>query len=325
MPAEVPSNWLTAVRLTRLNQALCSLSGTPPGLPFGESVRVVWRTCGGPYDEILQLLTLLENLELVIVQEGTIRRTLAGDKVAKAARKGDLKPLGMILVRTGSFHDQARILIECGQVDKEGNLQCPTKLAKTGAPQLLGVLTWWDGVMTLPSVLIPKGLFSELNTVWALLPPPVETPSWVVDQKAVGDRAEMYTVQYERTRISDPSSIVWVARDSDNLGWDVEDRSVTPHRCIEVKGRRDVDVTFYFSDNEWTKAQELGPLYEVQFWGGIDLARVPAMEYAALRAAGYPLVIENFATQLAAGRWKAIPIRWRVSQRDSTNSTEIPI
>jgi hypothetical protein len=275
---------------------------------------MLWRTCGGPYDEVSQLLTLLKNLELVVVQKGTIRRALAGHKIAKAATKGDLKPLGMTLVRAGCFHDQARVLIESGRVDERGNLQCPTKLAKAGAPQLLGVLTWWEGVKMLPSVLVPKELLAELNTVWALLPPPVESPSWALEQKAVGDRAEMYTVQYERTRIGDPSLIVWVARDSDSLGWDVEDRSVIPHRCIEVKGRRNEEVTFFLSDNEWTKAQELGPLYEVQFWGGINLARVPAIEYTALLAAGYPLVITNFSARLKDKELEAKPIRWRVSR-----------
>ena len=58
----------------------------------------------------------------------------------------------------------------------------------------------------------------------------------------------------------------------------MEDRSVNPYRYIEVKGRRESDLVFYLSDNEWGKAQALGPNYEVQFWGGIDLALDPGVE-----------------------------------------------
>ena len=85
----------------------------------------------------------------------------------------------------------------------------------------------------------------------------------------------MYTVQYERERVGQ-SSIFWVARDTDSLGWDVEDRSKTPYRYIEVKGRRDSELVFYLSEREWNKAHELGSNYEVQFWGSIDLTVDPA-------------------------------------------------
>jgi hypothetical protein len=123
----------------------------------------------------------------------------------------------------------------------------------------------------------------------------------------------MYSVQFERTRLG-TSAIFWVAKDSDELGWDVEDRSVTPHRCIEVKGRRDDEVVFFLSDNEWQKAVELESLYEIQFWGGIDLACDPAIEYARLRANGYPLVINNISTQVGVG-WEATAVRWRISPK----------
>lgn len=43
-----------------------------------------------------------------------------------------------------------------------------------------------------------------------------------------------------------------------------------------------------------------------------DLRREPALEYAALRAAGYPLIIKDFAAQFAAGLWVATATRWRV-------------
>jgi hypothetical protein len=67
-----------------------------------------------------------------------------------------------------------------------------------------------------------------IDTVCALLPPQPDVPKWAAERRAVGDRAEMYIVQYERSRIVDATRIIWVSRDTDSLGWDVEDRSVTP-------------------------------------------------------------------------------------------------
>jgi len=308
------AGWLTSVRLERLAQALTTIPSTSSGFPLYEAIRAIWHTCGGPYDEISQLITVLKDLALVDLQDSIVRRTRAGDKVARSIKRGDLKVLGITLLRAGCFHEQARILIESGEVDGEGNLRCPTKLVRVSAPQLLGVLRWWEEVRSLPEVLIPKDLLNELNTVWALLPPPVELPAWAAERKAVGNRAEMYTVQFERTRIGVPSMVVWVAQDSDTLGWDVEDRSVVPRRYIEVKGRRDHDQVFFLSENEWKRATELGPQYYIHFWGGIDLARDPAVEYAALTASGYPLVIADVAAEVAKAEWEITPVRWRINR-----------
>jgi hypothetical protein len=136
-----------------------------------------------------------------------------------------------------------------------------------------------------------------------------------VDQKAVGDRAELYTIQFERTR-TNPSLIAWVARDSDSLGFDVEDRSTSPTRCIEVKGSRDTELMFFLSETELEKAREIGSRYELQFWGGIDLSVDPSAEYALLRAKGYPTRLEDLSIRLKGMDMQ--PVRWRVSP--STNS-----
>jgi len=183
------------------------------------------------------------------------------------------------------------------------------------------MLQWWEGVQLLPSVVIPKQLLTELNTVWALLPPPTQVPAWAVERKAVGDRAEMYSLQFEKTKV-DPSKVYWVARDSDSLGWDIEDRSLEPRRCIEVKGRRDHEVLFFLSDNEWSKAQEVGERYEIHFWGGIDLARDPAVEYTELTAAGYPLVIRDLPAQISKGTWEAAAVRWRIRRMATPSATD---
>jgi len=277
----------------------------------------LWTQCGGPFDEISQLVEVLRILDLITERDEAALRTRLGNKISKAAAAGDKTSLGLLLIRAGFFHDQARIIVEQGDIKTDGSLTCPLKIATAGGPQLLGVLAWWPEVQVRPLVVIPANLLGELNTVWALLPPKTELPQSLTDRKAIGDRAEMYTVQFERSRTANPSLIAWVSRDSDTLGWDVEDRTATPYRHIEVKGRRDNQQQFYLSENELRKATELGTAYELQFWGNIDLSRDPAVEYAALRADGYPVMHPNLREALDGGTFDVVPVRWRVSLRDS--------
>lgn len=304
---------MTAVRVDRLVDVLLFFGGMPAVVGNDAVIRTLWRRCGGPFDDIALLVDILVGVNLLVRDQDTIRRTPAGHKVARTLSKGGIADLGVALIRAGVFHAQARTLIEAGTVGEDGSLSCSIAAVRRGGAQLVGLLSRWPAVQLSSSlIVVPAELLNELNSVWALLPPPLELPGFALERKQVGDRAELYSVQTERSRISNPSMIAWVARESDTLGWDVEDRSVTPHRCVEVKGRRDADVVFYLSENEWRRAQELGALYEVHFWGEIDLRREPALEYAALRAAGYPLVIKDFAAQHAAGLWVATATRWRV-------------
>ncbi|MGE0761099.1 MAG: DUF3883 domain-containing protein [Pirellulaceae bacterium] len=186
--------------------------------------------------------------------------------------------------------------------------------AIVGAPQLVSLLELWSEVKVRPQIVIPLALASELEAAWALLPPVPEIPAWQLERKLVGDRAELYTVQFERSRATDRNRIHWVARDADDLGWDVEDRSTTPVRRIEVKGSRDRREMFFLSENEWKKANNYGDTYFVHLWGAIDLDREPAVEYAALRAEGYPVEIQNPAKAISDGAWIATSTRWRVER-----------
>ncbi|HET9281409.1 MAG TPA: DUF3883 domain-containing protein [Candidatus Angelobacter sp.] len=309
----VASGWLTGVRMQRLQDILILLSTFPPGTSLSEMLRSLWQRCGGPLEEISQLVMLLADLKCVKLDKDAAIRTPIGDKVAKALKSGKRELFALTLIRAGYFHDQARVLIESGSIQANGNLHCSLRVSRTGAPQLIGLLSVWDMVQTFPEVVVPADLLQELNTVWALLPPPIALPKWAAERKEIGNRAEMYSVQFERTRLS-TSAIFWVAKDSDELGWDIEDRSVTPHRCIEVKGRRDDEVIFFFSDNEWQKASTLGPLYEVHFWGTIDLGCDPATEYARLRAKGYPLIVRNISAQIGV-KWEATAVRWKITPK----------
>lgn len=307
------SDWFTSVRVRRLAQVLVAVSSLPPDTSDREVENILWRKCGGPPGEIRMLIDILIELKAVRSSGLSLARTTAGHQIARAIRNRNEDLLALSLIRAGYFHDQARILLELGKIDDGGNLHCPTRFARTGAPQLLGMLESWNEVKFSPEVFIPAQLLEELNSVWALLPPPIDNPKWAAERKEVGNRAEMYTVQFERTRVG-AASIFWVARDSDSLGWDVEDRSMNPYRCIEVKGRRETEVLFYLSENEWSKAQTLGPNYEVQFWGGIDLMLEPAVEYSKLRASGYPIVITNLAAELR-NTLEAVAVNWRITRR----------
>jgi hypothetical protein len=311
---KVRSDWLTSIRVQRLGQILIGVPSISRYVTQKELENILWRNCGGPMNEVRNLIDILAGLKLIRRDNQSVIRTKTGDSIAKALRAGDAASLALSLIRVGYFHDQARILIECGRVNDFGNLRCSTRLARTGAAQLVGLLQSWNGIQLLPELLIPARVFEELNAVWALLPPPVELPKWAAERKAVGDRAEMYTVQYERGRVG-TNAIFWVSRDSDALGWDVEDRSTVPRRCIEVKGRREVGVVFYLSENEWNKAQELGRSYEIQFWGGIDLSKEPSFEYAFLRGEGFPIRISNVAEELR-NNWLAVPVTWKISRRE---------
>ena len=305
------SDWLTSIRVKRLTQVLVYISTLSQDVSGREREKLLWLKCGGPLSEIPQLIEILVELKLIVHNGETLIRTAAGNRTAKAIRARDDKLFALTLIRAGYFYDQARILLECGKIDESGNLRCATRLARTGAAQLLAILGTWNDFQLLPEVIIPETLLQELNTVWALLPPAIETPQWAVERKAIGDRAEMYSVQYERTRVGS-GHIFWVSRDSDLLGWDVEDRSVFPHRCIEVKGSRESDAVFYLSENEWNKAHELGVKYEIHFWGGIDLTTEPTLEYSSLRASGYPIIINNLVIGLGKD-WQAVAVRWRIT------------
>ena len=312
MPRSYGSTWLTAVRLERLCALLSACPSSQLGSPPQEVVEEVWNDMGGDRDEILVLVEVLKVCGLVLEIGGILRRTRDGDRVVRSLRQDDRTPFGTALIRGGLMHDQARHLVESGTLLPNGDLSCEHRLIRAGAPQLLGLLAWWD-IRVSSTIFIPSALVKELTTVWAMLPPPPETPTWVRERQEIGNRAEMYTVQFERRSATDPSNVVWVARDSSSLGWDVEDRGAAPMRQIEVKGSRATDPIFYFSDNEWRKANEHSNTYEVHFWGNIDLGQAPALEYERLLAAGYPLVVRNIAAEVAAGRWLVTATQWRVS------------
>lgn len=286
-------------------------------MPASEAGRRVWRVCGGPLSEMLDHLALLVELDLVRLHKGAYFRTAGGNRLTKSLREGNQTGLALALIHSGCFHDQARHLIERGTNDPQQRLVIARREAIVGAPQLVSLLELWGEVEVRPQIIIPSALVTELEAAWSVLPPEPEIPEWQRVRKAVGDRAELYTVQFERARATERNRIHWVARDSDTLGWDVEDRAANPVRRIEVKGSRARREMFFLSENEWRKANEYGDDYFVHFWGAIDLALSPAVEYAVRRAEGYPVEIQNPAKAIEDGTWTATATRWRIERNSS--------
>lgn len=211
------------------------------------------------------------------------------------------------------MHDQARALLDTFPTAVDGGLTCRDSHARRVAPQLIGLLDRWtirDG----STLALPPALVEELIAVWALIAPPSEARA-IEDarRKTIGNRAEAYSYQLERLTATTSSAIVWVAQDDDDLGYDIEDRSTSPRRRIEVKGSGGREARFFMSDNEWRKAHDQSSSYEVQFWGGIDLNRPAAEEYPALRALGFPIVLRDLPALAAAGLLEGQPERWRVA------------
>lgn len=308
--------WLTGPRLERLAVALLTIGTNAPGVARGGAVSAIWRKCGGSHEEAQEVLEILACLKLVRIDNDFIRRAKSGNPIVRSLRAGDYRPLGLTIIRAGLFSQQARALIESGRIDADGNLVCLPRAAASVAPQLIGLLSRWPEFQSRPKVIVPSSLLNELSAVWALRTPEEAEPSWMSERRRVGKRAELYSLQCERSEAHDPSAIAWVAQDSDSLGWDIEDRSANPYRRIEVKGGRRENPVFFLSENEWRQAAIHGSSYEVQFWGNIDLQREEASEYASLRAIGFPIVISNIRGRIASGEWAATPVQWRIAKNE---------
>ena len=306
-------SWLTGPRLERLAVALLAIGTNAPGIPVKGAVSTIWRKCGGSHEEAQQVLELLAWLSLIRIDSELVRRAQAGNPVARRIRVGDYRLLGLTIIRAGLFSEQARSLLESGKVDADGNLVCLPRAA-TVAPQLIGLLSRWPEFQSRPKVVVPSSLLNELSAVWALRAPEEGEPSWMSERRRVGNRAELYSFQCERSEAQDSSAIAWVAKDSDSLGWDIEDRTAIPYRRIEVKGSRRESPVFFLSENEWKQASIHGSSYEVHFWGNIDLQRDESSEYASLRAIGFPIVIPNIRDRIASGEWSATAVQWRITK-----------
>lgn len=303
--------------MRRVNAILTSLPTRPPGQPIAHSRLQFWRTTGGPIDEVPLLVEVLVGADLVRAETGHYQLTPEGRRVTRAIPTDGIRPLAIALLRAGFFHDQARVLLELGEPASDGSITCIGRHALRACPQLIGLLQHWPDVVSRGRVRIPAELLIELEAVWALLPPPTSgDEAEDAIRKTIGNRGELYSYQMLRRQAVMASEVVWVARDDDSLGYDIEDRSDNPRLLVEVKASGSTAVRFFLSENEWRKAHENSERYEIHFWGGIDLARPPSDEYTLLRGGGYPVVFRDLPDKLSGGVLEARPTKWRVVARD---------
>jgi hypothetical protein len=156
----------------------------------------------------------------------------------------------------------------------------------------------------------------ELDSVWNELPLTSRIDSQDIEKrrKAIGDRAELYSLQVERSAyVGSWRQITWVSRDDDSLGYDIEVPG-NPTRRIEVKGSAGRDLQFFLSANEYRVAQRHGSSYEIHFWGQINVKKDPVEEFERLVTAGYPIRVADPTSALTQRPWLIEPSQYRVTR-----------
>lgn len=228
------------------------------------------------------------------------------------------------MIRSGFMGDQVRALRETLELSEDG-YGCTRHRARDAAPQLLGLLARLPDVVIASHISIGPETSRELDSLWNEVLPSSRI-NWADlerRRKAVGDRAESYSMEFERARrVGAVGDVAWVSRDDDGLGYDIEVAG-TPTRRIEVKGSAGPDVIFYLTAREHEVAARFGAAYEVQFWGTVDLKSDPRVDYERLRAAGYPIRIAAPLTALQGEPWSMIPDRYKVSSSVRVGAPEL--
>lgn len=320
-----PSDVLASNQLTELfvTQLLLGIDAVPSHFAGGLSAERVHNrlaiSIGVSVQTTRAVVEALTVLGLITEKGGVLGRTRAGDRVRREVRADGSHVLAAALVRSGVMADQIRSLRQALVRDGDG-YRCGRGAAQATAPQLSGLLARMPDVALTGHLVIGEATALELDSVWNEVPPETRTNWSDIDNKrrAVGERAEHYSMQLERSReVGAIDRIVWVSRDDDDLGYDIEVKNIDPRekpRLVEVKGTSGRALQFYMSSNEYDVAVTAGQNYEVQFWGNIDLARAPMEEYEVLRADGYPITIVNPAQELGREPWLIATSQYKVTR-----------
>lgn len=312
------SHHFTEVVVEHLISCMATIPSHYAGGAGVESVFTLLQSRVGVAREPTQLLlACLSQLSLVTEVGGLLGRSPRGDRLRRDLRDHGSHPVATVILRSGFMADQIRALRSVLRRDADG-YSCGRGTAQAAAPQLVGLLTRLPDVTAGGQLVIGPETALELDSVWNESTPASRINWQDVEKrrKAVGDRAEQYSVQFERSaHVGAIDHITWVSRDDDSLGYDIEVAAVTTRRLrrIEVKGSAGRDIQFFLSANEHRVAQRHGPDYEIHFWGGIDLRKDPRDDYERLRAAGYPVCIADPAETLSAAPWTIEPAQYRVT------------
>ena len=306
----VPSGWFIAPRVRRLQRLVHLLPPRSPGIANNRLSIELRPYLDGPREEIPQLVHVLLQLGLLYFDSDLYSLSRRGRRARTLSEERIQKELAELLIQAGFLHDQVRQLIEASTVGQDGVAQSAVAHLRRAAPQLLGLLRSWPNVVGPSLVSIPPQLFALIDTPWSLVPSPAPNEGTL---EAVGHRAEAYSFHLLRRESNRPPSVVWVARDDQTLGYDIEDRSAEEVHRVEVKGSQGSVVRFYLSAHERDVAHQDPSNYAIHFWGGIDLNRIPQMEFNILRQRGFPLRFEDLASHLADRRLDAVPTNYRVT------------
>ena len=306
----VSSDWFIAPRVRRLQRLVHLLPEKSPGSTGIQLTKTLRPQIDGPREEIPHLVHVLARLGLLHVQSDRYHLSLKGRRIVTLSEDRARTELAELIIQSGFLHDQVRQLIEATTMEDDGLARSRVGPLRHSAPQLLGLLRAWPGIVGSSFVRIPSKLFAAIDTPWSLVPlPSLEDGT----NKSVGSRAEAYSFHFLRLGSERPDAVAWVARDDEGLGYDIEDRSSGETNRVEVKGSQRDEVRFFLSANEHQVAHHDPGNYELHFWGEINLNRDPNSEFSMLRERGFPLIFEDLAAHLADHRLAAVPTKYRVT------------
>ncbi len=266
---------------------------------------------GGSGRPVLSSLEELAALGLLISDaQGTWSLTERGEQAIDARAAGNWSPLVEITMVAGGLERE----IEAFLIEAEtegGDVRLHTSRARRVAPALCAVLSWRSEWRDGASLCVPRSALDTAMAEAAMQIAEGRSP-WVAELERVGYRAEAYSLRLEREQHG-AHAVTHVSADDDGdrFGYDIEESSSGFTRRIEAKGSRSGSVTFTLSESELGAAQAARGLYEIQFWGDIDLATAPRHEYVHLRNAGYPAVLQDPAGMIKRGELNAVAAGWR--------------
>lgn len=307
---DVRSDWFTASRVRRLHAVIRQVPAQRPGLLPDELLGVLRQNIGGSRRELPQLIEVLTELRMLHVAASRYQLSQRGRQVASMSDGRAAQEIGQLLIARGYLHDQARQLIEASMPDSGGMYLSEVRILRHSAPQLLGLLRAWPDVVGPSLVTLPAELFDVVGAPWSLVPVPKPSDE---SRQVVGSRAEAYSVRFLRSNSDNPSAVLWVARDDDSLGYDIEYRADELVQRVEVKGSRGNEVRFFLSAHEYDVAHHDPQRYEIHFWGEIDVNRDPNSEYMALRQRGFPVQFQDLPAHFADLRLVATATKYRVT------------
>ena len=273
----------------------------------------------GGRESVQAVRACLAAMRLITETDGIVGRSASGDKVRREMRERGSSSFALAIIRSGLMAEQVRAIRAV--LRRQGNgYVCGRSAAQAIAPQLFGLLSRMPDVKVSGQIIIGHDAALEIDSVWNELPLTSRINWQEVEKrrKAIGDRAELYSLQFERSaHVGAWERIVWVSRDDDSLGYDIEVPG-NPIRRVEVKGSAGQGILFFLSSNEYDTAQRYGSDYVIHFWGEIDIKRDPVEEYEWLRSRGYPIRVPDPTSALAQDPWLIEPYQYRITCADRT-------